>query len=236
MDEKWFDCDTYSPADLKERERTPIRKSTPSQCPPAPCRFDHKLKDLSDDELEPDDELNDFNISGIKPLDSSIELTKESKSKYPPQKRLRRADKQEESEVELTAPRESKFSDLFYLEVTATVAILKAQSNDEQEKRECKIRMSYRVKNEDSEVFQIALIVYKSNSKNPKTRRNLMSEFQEKSSEPCASTCSGTPRCRFAGENRTEQESRLTETPTEVDEAKHSKALKRSIGKSSLRF
>lgn len=229
-DEQWFDCETHSPVDLKEGQRTPVHKATPSQCPPAPYRFGLKFQPDSDDELE--DEDDDLDLSGVRPLDMTETSQKETLEKSPECKRLKR----EEKESIVVDPSESKFSELRYLEATGNVTINRqASSSDEAEKRECKMFVSYRVNKDDASVVQIALIVYKSNSKNPKTRRNLMSEFEQKTSELMSTNLSTSSRCRTVASSRKKLEVRNTEISTEP--AKAAKAVKRPlISKTSLRF
>lgn len=185
-DEQWFDCET--PADLKDGQRTPDRKSTPSasaQCPQAPCRNGLKFQTSSDDlDLEDsDDDVNDFNISGICPIDETPPEIAREKRKSPLAKKQRREEILEQTIIQPTLQAESKFSEIYYLEATGIVSINRqSSSSDEMEKRECQLLVSYRVHKEEPNKIQIALIVYKSNSKNPKTRRNLMTEFATKSS------------------------------------------------------
>lgn len=227
--------------DAKEGHRTPQHRSTPSQCPPAPCRFGVKLMTPSDDELDSDSD--DSNVSGVFPLDSSVvgESKTEKELESPDCKRLKREDKQETAVDETCPPPESRFSQIHYLEATGTVSLKRlAMPSDELEKRDCKMLVSYRVNKDDPSMIQIALIVYKSNSKNPKTRRNLMMEFDEKALElmspsPAANTPS-TSRARTVVKERKKPEAKPSGPATEPS-AKYSKATKRPmISKSSLRF
>jgi hypothetical protein len=230
-DEQWFDCATHSPVDLKEGQRTPVHTVTPHNCPPAPCRFGLKFQPDSDDDNDDDD----LDLSGFQPLESSIEF-KEKQEKSPDCKRLRREETITATTIE---PTESKFSDLHYLEATGIVTINRqAMSSDESEKRECKMFVSYRVHKDNPAIIQIALIVYKSNSKNPKTRRNLMEEFEQKTAElmsPCTTNLPSSSRCRTVASNRKKPEVSSSQIATEP--SKSSKAVKRPmISKNSLRF
>lgn len=236
-DEQWFDCETHSPVNLKEGQRTPLNRSTPSiRCPPAPCRYGIKFE-ISDDEL--DNEIDDLNESGIRPLDSSaVELMREKIEKSPSSKRIRR---EETLPEEPSEPVDSRFSDLFYLETSGSVTIIRqTMSSSEPEKRDCRMLISYRVCKEDPTSIQVALIVYKSNSKNPKTRRNLMSEFElksEESSSPCSLSTPTTSRCRTTVKDRKKSDDEKTmEAATVPTAGKFSKATKRPISKTSLRF
>lgn len=240
-EETWFDCETHSPMDAKEGHRTPQHRATPSHCPPAPCRFGIKPLTPSDDELDSDTDDDDLNLSGVRPLDSSIAIIKEKEVESPDCKRLKREEKQETTEVETCPPLESKFSQLYYLEASGTVTIKRqTMPSDDPEKRECRMLVSYRINKEDSSMIQIALIVYKSNSKNPKTRRNLMTEFEEKASElmsPCTFNTPSTSRSRTAVKDRKKADEKSKEAATDPSSAKYSKATKRPmISKSSLRF
>jgi hypothetical protein len=239
-DEQWFDCETHSPVDLKEGQRTPEHKATPSHCPPAPCRYGQKFQPDSDDEL--DDVDDDLDLSGVEPLDTSIEIVKGKQEKSPDCKRLRR-ETVETIPMETMAmdtivePSDSKFSDLHYLETSGIVSINRqAASTDESERRECKMFVSYRVHKSDPSIVQIALIVYKSNSTNPKTRRNLMAEFEQKSEmmSPCTTNVPSSSRCRTVN-SRKKPEAKAMQISTEP--AKNTKAIKRPmISKTSLRF
>lgn len=240
-DEQWFDCETHSPVDVKkDGQRTPIHKVTPAQCPSAPCRPGLKFKPLSDDELESSGSDDDLDESGVRPLDSSIKFIMEKKSKSPASKRPRRQDIEQEIIAEPRSPAESKYSDLHYLQATGIVTIKRQGiSDDEPEKRECHILISYRLNKEDSSKIQIALIVYKSNSKNPTTRRNLIFEFEDKASElesPIIVNIASTSRCRTAVKDRKKYDERLEEISTAPAGTKYSKAIKRPMTKTSLRF
>lgn len=238
-DEQWFDCQTHSPVDLKEGQRTPTHKATPSHCPPAPCRYGLKFQPDSDDEFE--EHVDDLNFSGFRPLDTSIEIVIGKQETSPNCKRMRRTEKEaDEMTIMETSvePSESKFSELHYLEASGTVIINRQASSDESEKRDCKMFVSYRVHKDDPSIIQIALIVYKNNSKNPKTRRNLMAEFEQKTSElmsPCTTNLPSSSRCRTVVNNRKKPETKAIQISTEP--AKNAKAIKRPmISKTSLRF
>ena len=228
--EQWFDCKTHSPVNLKEGQKTPEHKLSPPHCPPAPCRFGLKFQPDSDEEEIEDNELD---FSGFTPFDSSMEIETGKEVKSPECKKLRR----EEQEITMIEVTDSKFSELHYLEATGTVGINRPSiSSDESEKRDCKMSVSYRIHKHDPCVIQIALIVYKSNSKNPKTRRNLMAEFETKTNESMSSRSTNLPsssRCRTVAKLQPREE--VAEVATEP--AKNSKAVKRPlISKTSLRF
>lgn len=228
-DEQWFDCETHSPVNLKKGRRTPttpIYISTPSICPGAPVRPGHSYQPLSDDDLD-DVDSDDLDETGVHPLDSSYTVTTQKPAREPKAKRLRR----EEKETITTA--ESRFSDLRYLEATGTVTIKRdGSAMDEPEKRDCKMLVSYRVLKKDSSNIQIALIVYKSNTKT-KTRRKL---FQPKLHEPSSmSTHSSTSRSRTEEKDKKKHEDRMNEISTAPPGVKYAKATKRP-SKTSLRF
>lgn len=226
-DEQWFDCETHSPVNLKEGQRTPIYISTPSICPGAPVRHGHSFLPLSDDDL--DDDSDDLDEAGVRPLDSSHTMTIDKPDKEPKAKRMRCEVKHVEETI-TTA--ESRFSDLHYLEATGTVTIKRHGSEmDEPVKRDCRMLVSYRVHKVDSAI-QIALIVYKSNTKT-KTRRKL---FQQKLHEPSSTrTHSSTSRSRTEEKDRKKFEEKMSEISTAPPGVKYSQATKRP-SKTSLRF
>ena len=139
-------------------------------------------------------------------------------------------------EEETTPARINKYSDLKHLEATATVNITRLQSQEGSEERKCLIKMSYRHHIDNPSDIQIALIVYKQNSDNtPHSRRNLMSEFDDKATK----SSPGTPikQARTATKVL-----RQTDTKKEISSAPpapyhQSKASKRpNCSKNSLRF
>lgn len=223
-DEQWFDCDTS--VDLKEGQRTPVRRSTTYQCPPAPCRnglkFQASVDHLDFDDSD-DDDTSESNESGICPLEGSFEgsfVVQETKKSHVT-KRQRREEKREQTTMQSTSLVESKFSELHYLEATGSVSINRQpSSSDEMEKRECKLLVSYRVHKEDPDVIQIALVVYKSNSKNLKTRRNLMPEFASKAS---------SSKCRTAVKDREVFDATAFGSSSAPPGAKSSKCVKRKM-------
>lgn len=188
-----------------------------------------EAEDSSDDELETDDES--LNESGIRPLDSSLEI-KSTRQKSPKSKKLRRDEKLAPCTEASSPPAESRFSELHYLEATGSVSI--NRQGNETEKRDCIILISYRISKDDSSNIQIALIVYKNNSANPKTRRNLMTEFQEKTSEIDSPSTSTASRFRSTIKNKKGHDEVTIKASTE---STPSKAMKRRmISKASLRF
>lgn len=242
--EQWFDCGTHSPVSIKEGHRTPpLTASTPAICPPAPCRYGQKFLPISDDELETDDDDDSDELeSGIKQLDTAaIEILKEKKEKSPESKRIRRSDNKEAlSSEEQIFPRESKFSDLHYLQASGTIIITR-QNSEEKEHRECKLLVSYRIDKQCSQNIQIALIVYKSNSRNTKSRRNLMIEFNKKVADLMSPTLingpSATSRCRTtAKEYRNPEEIELVCIATAPAGSKTRPVKRPMTSKASLRF
>lgn len=188
--------------------------------------------DSSDDELESDDDDDEcLSESGIRPLDASLEI-KNTKQKSPKSKKLRREEKLAPCTEAPSPPAESRFSELHYLEATGSVSI--NRQTNETEKRDCIVLISYRISKDDSSNIQIALIVYQNNSTNPKTRRNLMTEFQEKTSELDSPSTSTASRCRSTIKNKKGHDEVAIKTSTE---STPSKAMKRPMSsKASLRF
>lgn len=219
--EEWFECELSSPAASKDGLRTPPHKSSSSYCPPPPTRG-RTFIPLSDDELEPDED----GIDGIEVLKNSPKKAPKSDPDSPECKKI--------CLVEETTPaRINQYSDLKHLEATATVNITRYQSQEGTEERECLIKMSYRRHIDNPNDIQIALIVYKQNSDNPPhSRRNLMSEFDEKATES-----SPIKQARTATKLQ-----RQSDTKKEISSAPpasnhQSKATKRpNCSKNSLRF
>lgn len=213
---------------------------TPSVCPPAPYRRGYVFKALGEDQLDSDICLDNLNESGIIPLDSSFLISSEDPDKLPECKRIKKGDKQENSLEESTSPTKSNYSGLQYLEALGTLMINRLEgSSNEPEKREFKMFVSYRVHKSDPTNLQIALIVYKPNSQNAKTRRNLMLEFESRADVcppnewnnilPITSRCQAIVKERKTRDESTKQIS--------IAEAKNSRAPKRPlISKTSLRF
>ncbi|CRL08720.1 CLUMA_CG021391, isoform A [Clunio marinus] len=232
--DQWYDCKSHSPSNLKEGQKTPEQRMTSQICPGAPCRPGMSFLPFDSDIDDSEDEEEEGNVSGIRPLDASVELEPKLNDKSPACKKLRRGN---EETNELSSNVESNFSDLFYVEATGVVAIKRQpKMSDELEKRDCRMLVSYRTKKTDPNFVQIALIVYKSNTKNPKTRRNLMLEFREESVEfstPTLFSRSQTEeRIEFSIDGK--NSSRAATVPAEN---KTSKAVKRPLNsKTSLRF
>ena len=219
-DEQWFDCEAL--VDLKDKERTPNSKSSPLLCPPAPCRLRLKFcpsKNDLDVEDTDNDDADESSESGVYPLDDSFEVMKITE-KSPVTKKPRMNKIQDQTTVEQLTHSESKYSDLNYFEATGCVNINRQQSSsDEMEKRDFKLLVSYRVHKKDSNIIQIALIVYKSNM-NLKTRRNLMNEFASQSSPP---------KCRTTVKHREKTDATDSRTSSAPPGTKYSKGKKRPL-------
>lgn len=229
---KWFDCVANTPSHLKEGQRTPDQKQSPPPCPQAPYR-NAFARSLSDDETDSSTNEDDSNESGIHPFDSSMEFDKE---KTPKIKRLRRERKRDLGKSSLQETPESTFSELHYLSAAGNVTLKRPGS--EEQTRECKILLSYRISKEDPSVIQIALIIYKSNSERFKTRRNLVSEFGGQSLETSTpklllfdSQLSSRSQTSVKNQPKTEEDV----VKTEPAKSNH-RPLKRPISKCSLRF
>lgn len=222
--EQWFDCSTHSSLNSKAIERTPTYKTTPSICPPAPCRHGFRF-----DTISKSDDSIDLNESGVLPLDESLKTLNDGEDKPPESKRLKR---EKEERISEETSLESNFLDLLYMEAVGTLLIRrKIPSSDEPETRECKILVSYRIHKEDSLNHQIALIIYKPNSINPKTRRNLMEEFDITSDTTTEELPKG-----FQRQTPINQElKKRNESEKEVS-ATHSPTKQRKASKTSLRF
>lgn len=245
--EQWFDCETHSPIDLKQTLQTPPRKSisTPD-CPAAPMR--NNINQNSDDDNETsetseDDDDGEDEFLGVRPIDSSIEIFKTKKQTRISHKRLRRYSKEDTSSKMLeTIPlNESKYSNLHYLETSGFVSIFRqstsATPSNEYDRRECKLLISYRINKENPSDIQIALIVYKPNGSNTKSRRNLMLEFSARDLQEIKST-SSTPI--ISRPNTALKEFRTTDEVFEIATdpvGKMSKGIKRPMmSRNRLRF
>lgn len=225
--EEWFECEMSSPVACKDGLRTPPHKSSSSYCPPPPTRGRTFLP-LSDDELESDDD----GIEGIEDIDTIKKTPKKIPRPDPESPDCKRICLVEET----TPARINKYSDLKHLEATATVNITRFQSQEGSEERECLIKMSYRHHLDNTNDIQIALIVYKQNSDNPPhSRRNLMSEFDEKAtqgspSSPIKQSRTGTKLLRHSDTKK-----EISSAPPATNH--QSKATKRpNCSKNSLRF
>lgn len=221
--EEWFECELSSPVAGKDGLKTPPHKPCSSYCPPPPTRG-RTFIPLSDDELEPDED----SIDGIEAINKSPKNKTKPDPESPDCKRICLVE-------ETTTARINKYSDLKHLEATGTVNITRFQSQEGSEERECLIQMSYRHHIDNPKDIQIALIVYKQNSNNPPhSRRNLMSEFDEKATE-----CSFSSPIKQA---RTGTKLRQSSTKKEISSAPpapnhQSKATKRpNCSKNCLRF
>lgn len=163
---------------------TPPRKSiTKVDCPPAPCR--RYFESTSSDEDRESTSEDDSDL-GVYPLDSSFEMSIHSRTEKKA-KRQKMNETIKETDVQTTLERESKYSELHYLETTGTVIVnMQATSSvsrlDDTDRKECKLSISYRVSKSNQDDIQIALIIYKPNNDNFKSRRNLLNEFDEKES------------------------------------------------------
>lgn len=171
---------------MKESQRTPPKKSTVIVCPPAPCRK-YLIIDSSDEEDE-NSETDDEKELGVYSLDlSHVDLMpKKSKKRIVKRQRLD-GDSYDEANIcaQKTIERESKYSDLYYLESTGTVITHRQVSSssshtEDYKRRECKILISYRINKNNHNDIQIALIIYKPNSSSLKSRRNLLNEFDDR--------------------------------------------------------
>lgn len=239
--EQWFDCDTHSPVDLKKGYSTPPHKRRSLVCPPAPHCRKLEIRIPIVKTSESDDRVNNLNESGICPLDISLETTTEETNESPVMKKFKREDELDVSMSGTRPSTESFYSELCYLEAIGTIAIQRQSgSSDEQEKRECKMLVSYRVHKDDPADIQIALIIYKPNSQNPKTRRNLMEEFETESADGLQTPPSSLPtkpRCQTVARDMLKDIACTKQVSTAPADARKSKATKRPLGaQTSLRF
>ena len=186
-DEQWYDCEANTSIDLKESQRTPPQKSTITVCPPAPCRKILIIDSSDEEESDTDDDVE----LGVYPLDLSLDsiMAKKSEEKIEKNFKRQRLDEDSNDEANIceqkTLERESKYSDLYYLESTGSVTMHRQVSSssshiEDNKRRECKILISYRVNKANHNDIQIALIIYKSNNSSQKSRRNLLNEFGDR--------------------------------------------------------
>jgi hypothetical protein len=239
--EQWYDCKTHSPVNIKEEVmHTPPRKSITSvHCPPAPCRNQLIPCASSEEDASTDEEGIE---SGIYPLDSSIEMTKNvQRNKNFKRQRVGDEPITEEIQADSISVEDSKYSDLFYLETSGAVTIHKAITStpnavNENDRRECKLYISYRVNREDESDIQIALIMYKCNNSNQKTRRNLMLEFEERHVPDSPIAAPSTSRCNTVVKERQRLTNKL-QISTDPVNNKVTKATKRPMNsRNCLRF
>lgn len=175
------DGEPSTPKGSNDGHKTPEQKHSPPRCPPAPCRIGLLLPTSSDDSDSFCEDLDSSSDSGCHPIDS----TDKSVTKSPKKKKVRRRNKIEEMLAEGLRPEDSIFSELNYLEGRGSVT-LHRQACSEPEKRDCQLFVSYRINKDDTNVAQVALIVYKPNRKDVRTRRNLMNCFVDKPKQPSA--------------------------------------------------
>jgi hypothetical protein len=186
---------------------------------------------------------------GIYPLDLSFDSLVAKKSEQKIDKNAKRPRMRGESDDEAnlcqqkTLERESKYSDLYYLESTGSVTTHRQVSSsnsriEDNERRECKVLISYRVNKNNANDIQIALIIYKPNNSNQKTRRNLLLEFSEERIETDLTLTPSMSRCNTAVKehpNKLENMSRIIATaPTGDKPIKGTKRPMMSRGR--LRF
>lgn len=179
-DEQWYDCETHSPVNLKDTQRTPPRRSSQLlKCPPAPYRRSFLNTSSDEEKTNSDDSFED----GIRPLDGSLHSAKTEIVRSPDSKRQRRNPEESGKKSKTITLEQSRYSDLRYFETSGSVTIRRqastSSSRDECDRRECKMQISYRVSKDSPNDIQIALIVYKNNSSNLKSRRNLTLEFKD---------------------------------------------------------
>lgn len=180
--EQWYDCETHSPVNLKDPHKTPPRRNQMflQKCPPAPCRQVFMSDSSSDEETT---SLDDGFGDDIRPLDGSFkseQITESPESKRQRIDETKTAKKRSQKTISID---ESRFTELKYLEASGTVTVHRqastSSSGEEGDRRECKLQISYRINKDNPNDIQIALIVYKCNSSNLRSRRNLMLEFKD---------------------------------------------------------
>lgn len=236
VDEQWYDCETHSPVNLKDTQKTPPHQSTQLiMCPPAPYRRSLLKTSSSDDEkVTSSDEFEE----GIQPLDgSTLRTAKTDIIRSPDLKRQRRnpEEREKKKKFESISLEQSQYSDLRYFQVTGVVTVRRqastSSSRDDIDRRECKMQISYRVNKDLPNDIQIALIVYKNNSNNLKSRRNLMLSFKD-DVETSETATVQTPS------NQTVNKEKLINTaPVGDHRVEAQKPMKRSISsRNCLRF
>lgn len=171
-----------SPSWEKGADCTPTNKTCIQiSCPPAPNRnLCSSFIQIDSDESS---NSNDCDLSGIHPIDTSIRIDLNDSPIRSPRSKKRRIDKigLNTSIIHEEQIEESTHTSLKYLKAVGTVASNR-QNPEKFDERECTMFMSYRERRDNQNDVQISLIVYKPNSKNVKSRRNLLSQFGESSS------------------------------------------------------
>lgn len=170
-----------SPSWEKGADCTPTNKTCIKiSCPPAPNR--NLCSSFIQSDSDESCSSNDCDLSGIHPIDSSIRIDLSNSPIRSPRSKKRRLDNNglKNSITHEEQREESTHTSLKYLKAVGTVA--SNRHNPEKfDERECTMFMSYRERRDNQNDVQISLIVYKPNSKNVKSRRNLLSQFGESS-------------------------------------------------------
>lgn len=176
MPKEDFDC--TPPSWEKGADCTPTNKTyIQISCPPAPNRNLCSSLVRSDSSSDESSNSEDCDLSGIRPIDTSLRVGLNDSPMRSPKTKRRRLD---DSKVHEELNDESTYTCLRYLKAIGTVSSNR-QNPEKFDERECLMFLSYRQRRDNQNDVQISLIVYKPNSKNVKSRRNLLAEFGEPS-------------------------------------------------------
>lgn len=140
-------------------------------------------------------DLDDCDLSGIRPIDTSFRAGINNSPTKSPKSKKRRIDRKmfNSSIVHEELCNDSTHSNLKYVRATGTVSYNSQIPDKLNDERGCIMFLSYRERRDNQNDLQISLIIYKPNSKNVKSRRNLMLEFGESSSAATSEEQSETP-------------------------------------------
>lgn len=166
----------------KGNDFTPTTKHTNTKisCPPAPNRNGFSAIHYSDSEESC--YSDDLDLSGVHPIDSSCAFGSPVSSPKKKKIRIERKNNKRRSIPVEEQSKDSSYTNLKYSKASGNVK-LNRQDMEHSDERTCSMFLSYREKISDKNDVQISLIVYKSNTQNVKSRRNLCYEFETKSIE-----------------------------------------------------
>jgi hypothetical protein len=167
----------------KGNDSTPTSNKTNTKitCPPAPNRNGFSSINYSDSEESRSSD--DLDVSGVHPIDSSNIFNSPVNSPKKKKIRIERKNKRRSIPIEIEEQfKDSLYTNLKYTKANGNVKLYR-QDMEHSDERTCSMFLSYREKLSDKNDLQISLIVYKSNTQNVKSRRNLCYEFETKSIE-----------------------------------------------------
>lgn len=166
----------------KGNDFTPTSNKTNTKitCPPAPNRNGFSSINYSDSEES--NYSDDLDLSGVHPIDSTLIFDSPVSSPKKKKMRIERNNKRRSIPSEEQCSKDSLYTNLKYTKASGNVK-LNRQDMEHSDERTCSMFLSYREKLSDKDDVQISLIVYKSNTQNIKSRRNLCYEFETKTIE-----------------------------------------------------